>query len=564
MRAIRLLLFIAVLGLGQAAAQEPTFIGVRVGDLTKEEAQKLGWAAPLGAKIFKVVPGGPAAAAGLQPGDIIISIDGAEVANSKQFLTLLQTKTAGTEIRLNLLRNGKDESASVRPLNSAEALVELGRAIAQDANALDAYLSRSELLLRLNRGAEAASDCEQMLRLSPNEGWGFYCRARVSIALGKADSALEDLNTAVVKMSRSERPLITRAVLYQRKKDHDRAIADLTRALAISERDVTALTIRGEAYLAKALIERAIEDFTAALSIDKNNERAKKGLQAAQGKRNEVVAPEITPVPSPNSVSAPATPPSPSGPQQADAPKPTLKKGQELIDVEPKLRTEVAQLRAKKEFKKALELLDKAITSAPDHAGLRNLRGAVLQSSGDYAKAIQEYDQAASMQPQFTEAHTNRINARIALRKTQDAMKAAEEFLQRNPDLALAYDLRGKVHMQADRRDQALADFEQAIEKDPKLTAAWVDRGQIFLSNKAYDKALADFSHAIELDPKSDSSYSWRGKTYLAQKNITSAVSDLRKALSLNAINWVALTSLQALQVTKALQQLGQIKKDAG
>ena len=118
--------------------------------------------------------------------------------------------------------------------------------------------------------------------------------------------------------------------------------------------------------------------------------------------------------------------------------------------------------------------------------------------------------------------------------------------------------------MQADRRDQALADFEQAIEKDPKLTAAWVDRGQIFLSNKAYDKALADFSHAIELDPKSDSSYSWRGKTYIAQKNITSAVSDLRKALSLNAINWVALTSLQALQVTKALQQLGQIKKDAG
>lgn len=565
MRAITLLFFLAFWGLGQAVAQELVFIGIRVSDVSKEDAQKLGWASPLGAKVVKSVPGGPAATAGLQPGDIILSMDGNEIANSKQFLAQLQTESSGVELRLNVLRSGNEQTVVVRPSNSAEALVGLGRAIEQEPNSLDIYLSRSELLFRLNRTLEAGPDCDQILRLAPNEGWGYYCRARVSIASDKTDTALEDLNTAIVKMYRSERPLITRAMLYERKKDHDRAIADLTRALAISERDTNALTMRGEAYLAKALIERAIDDFTAALAIDKNNERAKRGLQSAQGKRDEVVAPEITPAPSPNSVSTPATPPTPStsAPSLADTQKPAPKNGQERIDVEPKLKAEVAQLRAKKDFKKALELLDKAIAGAPEHAGLRNLRGAVLQSSGDFAKAILDYDQAATMLPQFSEAHTNRINARIALRKTDEAMKAAEEFLQLNPDLALAYDLRGKVHMQAERRDQAQADFDQAIAKNPKLTAAWVDRGQLFLSNKVYDKALEDFSHAIEIDPKLDAPYSSRGKAYLALKNTTAAVQDFKKALSLNAINWVALTNLQALQVTKALQQLGQIKKDA-
>lgn len=162
MRLLRLFLFLAVAGLmgGRTAAQEANFLGVRVGDLTKEEAQELGWEAPRGAKVIHPVPGGPAAGAGLQQGDIILSLDGVEIANYRHFLSQLHTKTPGAEIKLGVLRKGKESAVNIKLVTSAEALAELGRTIAREPNSIVARLSRSELLFRLNRPLEAAIDCE--------------------------------------------------------------------------------------------------------------------------------------------------------------------------------------------------------------------------------------------------------------------------------------------------------------------------------------------------------------------------------------------------------------------
>jgi tetratricopeptide (TPR) repeat protein len=88
-----------------------------------------------------------------------------------------------------------------------------------------------------------------------------------------------------------------------------------------------------------------------------------------------------------------------------------------MIEVDAKLRAGVTQLRTKKNYKQALDLIDKALAAEPNHAGLHNLKGSILQVSGEYAKAIAGYDQAAALQPAFNEAHANRINARLALRR---------------------------------------------------------------------------------------------------------------------------------------------------
>src|SRR5262249_33914458 len=111
---------------------------------------------------------------------------------------------------------------------------------------------------------------------------------------------------------------------------------------------------------------------------------------------------------------------------------------------------------------------------------------------------------------------------------------------------------------------EAKSDFETAIAKDAKFTLAWTGRGQFFLLDKQYDKAISDATHAIELDPKSASAYGLRGKSYLAKRNPDLAIRDLKKALSLDKKNWFAVSTLQALQSVKALEQLGQIKKTGG
>ena len=107
---------LAVLAAGGAWAQEAGsgWLGVYVEDLTKEEADALGWEAPRGAKVVKPMPGSPAEAAGLQPGDVLVTLDGVEIENVKAFIEAVSKKAAGTEVRLAISRAGREKRLAVK------------------------------------------------------------------------------------------------------------------------------------------------------------------------------------------------------------------------------------------------------------------------------------------------------------------------------------------------------------------------------------------------------------------------------------------------------------------
>jgi tetratricopeptide (TPR) repeat protein len=541
---------------------EANFLGLRVTDLTKEEAAGLGWASPRGAKVVVAVSGGPAAMAGLLPDDIILSLDGRNIENYRDFLFQLRSKAPGTQISLLILRNKQESTISIVLISTTAALAEMERVLTADPNSISAHLAKADLLFRLKRSAEAFAECEQYLKLAPGDGHGFFCRARMSVALDKLDDALNDLNAAVEKLPRLEGPLILRASIFEKRRAFDLAITDLNRALALDEHNVAALTKRGEAYLAKGFTDRAAADFSAALAMNKNNPLAKKGLEEAQAKTTKVVAPETSPGPAP---AVPGQTEAPKSATRTDTATSLPKPAGDQIDVDPKLKTEVEQLGAKRDFKRALEVIDRALVQQQSHAGLHNLRGTILLGSGDFNSAVAEFDRAVALQPQFADAHRNRISVKLALpQKLPGALADCDDFIRSLPEMALAYTLRGEVLMQQKKLPEARADLTTAIAKDSNYAAAWIDRGQVYLLEKDYSDAIADLTHAIELNGKSDMAYGLRGKAYLAQKRAELAIPDLQKSLSLNKTNWVALTTLQGLQVAKALEQLGYVKKVRG
>lgn len=82
-------------------------------------AQDSGESPLLGAKVAEVVPGSAAAEGGIQVGDIVTAVDGADVTSSESLVALIRNARVGQETTLTLLRGGSEQSVTVT-LGSAE------------------------------------------------------------------------------------------------------------------------------------------------------------------------------------------------------------------------------------------------------------------------------------------------------------------------------------------------------------------------------------------------------------------------------------------------------------
>jgi hypothetical protein len=117
--ALSLLLGAATAAISEASGQG--WLGVQVAQVTKADADTLGWEDLHGVKVVKTVPGGPAEQAGLMPGDLILSVGGVEADDVRAFVASVSSKGANAKVKLRLIRNGKEKLVSVilgaRPLD---------------------------------------------------------------------------------------------------------------------------------------------------------------------------------------------------------------------------------------------------------------------------------------------------------------------------------------------------------------------------------------------------------------------------------------------------------------
>jgi len=90
------------------------WLGVGIQPLTSDLSESFGVKGEKGVLVNRVVPGSPAAAGGLRGGDIVISFGGARVAGVKEFQKMVAGVSPGSEVVLEILRNGKRMSVTVK------------------------------------------------------------------------------------------------------------------------------------------------------------------------------------------------------------------------------------------------------------------------------------------------------------------------------------------------------------------------------------------------------------------------------------------------------------------
>ncbi|HEX3754524.1 MAG TPA: Do family serine endopeptidase, partial [Rhizomicrobium sp.] len=89
------------------------WIGVRIQGVTPEIADGLGLTSTQGALVAGVTPGGPAAKAGLQNGDLIVGFDGKPVADERVLPRVVADTPIGKTVNIDILRKRRKASLHI-------------------------------------------------------------------------------------------------------------------------------------------------------------------------------------------------------------------------------------------------------------------------------------------------------------------------------------------------------------------------------------------------------------------------------------------------------------------
>jgi len=156
---------------GGAKALTRQWIGIKGDAMTSDAARSLGLPRPQGIVVTDVYAQGPGARAGIELGDVITAIDGAEVNDQGGLNFRIGTKGANDTVAVNLIRDGRPQTINVRistlPGNVDEkgSLVEQGALAGIEAMALNPALAdrlggdpfaRGLIVSNLNRRSLAA------------------------------------------------------------------------------------------------------------------------------------------------------------------------------------------------------------------------------------------------------------------------------------------------------------------------------------------------------------------------------------------------------------------------
>jgi len=84
----------------------PVWLGLSGQSVDARAASYFGLSRPAGLLVSEVFTGGPAARAGMAPGDVIVAFKGAAVEDKDHYMSLLRTVTAGETVSMTVLRKG--------------------------------------------------------------------------------------------------------------------------------------------------------------------------------------------------------------------------------------------------------------------------------------------------------------------------------------------------------------------------------------------------------------------------------------------------------------------------
>ncbi|GAA5149624.1 tetratricopeptide repeat protein [Prosthecobacter algae] len=178
---------------------------------------------------------------------------------------------------------------------------------------------------------------------------------------------------------------------------------------------------------------------------------------------------------------------------------------------------------------------------------------------GDFVVAVELFDRALKLKPDYAEAHANRGNVLRCLARFEEALECYHRATELKPVFAEAYNSRGVVLRDLKRLEEALANHERAIEIKPDYANAWMNRGIVLREMGRYQEALSSYEQVIEMRPEDAQTFNYQGMVLYRLERYEEALASYRQAIRLRpdyaeAHYHHSLALRETLRVTEAVE----------
>jgi tetratricopeptide (TPR) repeat protein len=186
-----------------------------------------------------------------------------------------------------------------------------------------------------------------------------------------------------------------------------------------------------------------------------------------------------------------------------------------------------------RDWKDSLVLWNDVLAKYPGNSVALNNRGRAYMLLGQTERAVEDFNRAIRIDPQYELPYYNRGVAYDKLKEYDRAIADFDRTLALNSNLAVAYEGRGAAYSHKGDQLRALEDFNRALKLDPGLDVTYIDRGLAYLNLGQYDRSLQEYDRALEYDPFFAETYLHRGDVRVRRGELDRAVADYTRAIKL-------------------------------
>jgi len=191
-------------------------------------------------------------------------------------------------------------------------------------------------------------------------------------------------------------------------------------------------------------------------------------------------------------------------------------------------------LKGQNKLEEAIEAYNKALVIKPDYADAYNNMGNAHQKQGNLEEAIKAYKKALSIKPDFAEAYNNMGIVLQDQGKLEEAIKAYKKAIVIKPDYAEAYYNMGIVLQDQKKQEEAIKAYSKALAIKPDYAKAYNNTGISLKDQGNLEEAIKAYKKALSIKPDYAEAYNNMGNALYDQGKLEKAIEAFSKALAIN------------------------------